>query len=200
MAAELDVMQFDEKRLRSCLGSLREQTRKKPDDVIPSVQSICASAGIAMVWVPQLSHTGISGCARWLTEKKALIALTLRYGTDDQVWFTFFHEVAHILLHRKRHEFILDNAVEDLGDRVVDPEMQSEEEEANRFAADTLIPPDALSVFVKQNEFTNESIKQFADNLSIGPGILVGRLQREGLLKHFQGNKLKQRFDWRIAH
>jgi hypothetical protein len=89
---------------------------------------------------PLLSHTCISGCARRLTQKKALIALTVRYGADDQIWFTFFHEIAHILVHRKRHEFILDNAVEDLGDRVVDPEMQSEEEEANRFAADTLIP------------------------------------------------------------
>lgn len=200
MAAELEVTDFDEKRLRSCLGALREQTRKKPTDFIPAVQSICASAGVAMVWVPELSHTGISGCARWLTARKALIALTLRYGMDDQIWFTFFHEVAHILLHRKRHEFILDNAVEDLGDHIVDPEMRSEEEEANRFAADTLIPPDALSAFVKENEFTNESIKQFADTLSIGPGILVGRLQREGLLKQFQGNKLKQRFRWRVAN
>jgi HTH-type transcriptional regulator/antitoxin HigA len=199
MAADIEVKEFDEKRLRSCVGALREETRKKPDDFIPSVQSICASAGIAMVWVPQLSHTGISGCARWLTHKKALIALTLRYGTDDQIWFTFFHEVAHILLHRKRHEFILDNAVEDLGDQIVDPEMQSEEEEANRFAADTLVPPEALSAFVKENEFTNESIKHFADTLSIGPGIVVGRLQREGLLKQFQGNKLKQKFHWRIA-
>jgi addiction module HigA family antidote len=198
MAADIDVKEFDEERLRSCLGSLIEQTRKTPDDFVPSVQSICAGVGIAMVWVPHLLHTGISGCARWLSHKKALIALTLRYGTDDQIWFTFFHEVAHILLHRKRHEFILDNAVEDLGDRVIDPQMQSDEEEANRFAADTLIPPERLSSFVKKSEFTNESIKDFADSLSIGPGIVVGRLQREGLLKQFQGNRLKQRFRWRI--
>src|SRR5262249_15859304 len=160
--ADIEVKEFDEKRLRSCLGALREETRKKPDGFIPSVQVICASAGVAMVWVPQLSHTGISGCARWLTHKNALIALTLRDETDDQIWFTFFHEVAHLLLHRKRHEFILDNAAEDLGDQIVDPQMQGDEEEANRFATDTLIPPDTLSAFVKQNEFTNESIKHFA--------------------------------------
>lgn len=196
---ELDFKEFDERRLRSCLRALREQTRKKPEDFVPAVQSICADAGVATVWVPQLEHTGISGCARWLTDRKALIALTLRYGTDDQIWFTFFHEVGHILLHKRRHEFILDNAADDLADQVVDPEMQREEEEANRFAADTLIPPNALSAFIGENKFTNETIKQFADTLDIAPGIVVGRLQRDGLLKYFQGNRLKQTFHWRIG-
>jgi len=197
-AAEIehDFQEFDEQRLRSDLDVLRQQTKKKPHDFVPLVESTCAAAGVAVVWMPELRHTGISGCARWLTNKRALVALTLRYSTDDQIWFTFFHEVAHILLHRKRHEFILDNAAEDLVDEVVDPEMRRDEEEANRFAADTLIPPHALSSFINGDDFSNEAIKGFAEELAIGPGIIVGRLQREGVLKYFQGNKLKQRFHW----
>src|SRR5439155_2930214 len=100
-------------------------------------------------WIPELAHTGISGCARWLTERKALIGMTLRYKTDDEIWFTFFHEVAHILLHRKAHGFVVDNADEDLTDNVIDPQMQRSEEEASRFAADTLIPPERLYSFMK---------------------------------------------------
>ena len=50
-----------------------------------------------------------------------------------------------------------------------------------------------------RKEFTNESIKQFAETLSIAPGIIVGRLQRERLLKYSQGNRLKQKFHWRIT-
>jgi HTH-type transcriptional regulator / antitoxin HigA len=197
---EFSFQEFDERGLTSCLTTLTQLTRKKPQDFVPAVQSICASVGVAVVWVPELSHTGISGCARWLADRKALIALTLRYNTDDQIWFTFFHELGHILLHRKQRQFILDNAAENLDDEVVDPEMRPQEEEANRFAADTLIPPDALSRFIRANEFTNAAIKLFADELQIGPGIIVGRLQKEGVLEYFQGNALKQRFHWEFAN
>jgi addiction module HigA family antidote len=195
---EVKVEEFDEDRLRSSLNALRKQTRKTPDKFIPEVQALCANAGVAVVWVPELSHTGISGCARWLTEKKALIGLTLRYKTDDQLWLTFFHEVGHLLLHRKQHDFILDNAAKDLADQVIDPQMQKKEEEASRFAADTLIPPDVLFGFIQEGNFTSEAIHRIADELGIGPGIVVGRLQSEGLLKYHQGNKLKQTFRWGI--
>lgn len=194
MQKEVRVGEFNEELLRSSLDELRYQTRKRPEEAVPKVEDLCASAGVAVVWVPELQQTGISGCARWLTEKKALIALTLRYKTDDQVWFTFFHELAHILLHKKEHCFILDNAAEDLTDHVVDPQMRRNEEEANRFAADTLISPDKLHRFIKKGEFSHDAIHGLAEKLGIGPGIVVGRLQHEGLLKHHQGNTLKQRF------
>jgi len=196
VARELDVAQFDEHRLRSSLDDLRQLTRKRADEIMDPIQHICAAAGVAVVLVPELPHTGISGCARWLTDKKALVALTLRYKTDDQLWFTLFHEVAHILLHRNKCSFIVDNAVEDLSDQVVDPEMQRFETEANRFAADLLIPPRTLTEFIRKEVFTNDSIHGFADAISVGPGIVVGRLQHEGLLAPHQGNTLKQKLNW----
>jgi Zn-dependent peptidase ImmA (M78 family) len=39
--------------------------------------------------------------ARWLTPAKALIQLSFRYQTDDHLWFTLFHEIAHVLRHDK---------------------------------------------------------------------------------------------------
>jgi HTH-type transcriptional regulator/antitoxin HigA len=195
---EVKVEEFDEDRLRASINALRHQTRKTPDKFIPEIQALCANAGVAVVWVPELTHTGISGCARWLTDKKALIGLTLRYRTDDQLWLTFFHELGHLLLHKKKHDFILDNAAKDLADQVVDPQMQRNEEEANRFAADILIPPHVLFGFIQESDFSNEAIHRISDELDIGPGIVVGRLQMEGLLSYHQGNALKQRFRWKI--
>jgi HTH-type transcriptional regulator/antitoxin HigA len=195
----LDFHDFDAEVLKASVPALRHQTRNAADKFVPQVQSACATAGVAVVWIPELPHTGISGCARWLSDKRALVALTLRYRTDDQLWFSFFHELGHILLHRRRHGFILDNAAEDLADEIVDPEMQRYEEEANRFAADTLIPPDRLTEFIKKKEFTNETILHFSDDLDLGPGIVVGRLQKEGLLAYHQGNRLKRTFQWAYA-
>src|SRR5262245_38157833 len=119
VAAELQTTDFDEQMLRSSIVSLRQLTRKRAEEIMEPVQSICAAAGVAVVWVPELPHTAISGCARWLSDKKALVGLTLRYKTDDQMWFTFFHELGHILLHRKKRSFVLDNAADDLSDRIV---------------------------------------------------------------------------------
>ena len=196
---QLNVADFDEQRLLSSLDELRSLTRKGADEMIDPVQDICAAAGVAVVWVPAIRNTGISGCARWLTEQKALVGLTLRYKTDDQLWFTLFHEIAHLLLHRSKRPFVIDNAAKDLFDRVVDAEMQQHEEEASRFAANTLIPPDRLEGFMQRRTFTNDSIHDFAEAAGIGPGILVGRLQFEGILARHQGNALKQKLDWKFA-
>lgn len=192
-AREFPLAQFNEQLLRSALEELRHLTRRRIDEIMDPVQETCAAAGVAVVWVEELPGTGISGCARWLSDTKAVIGLTLRYKTDDQMWFTLFHELGHILLHRKRCSFVVDNAVDDMFDRVIDPEMQHFEMEANQFAADTLIPARALARFLAAESFTNDSIHDFAEKEGIGPGIVVGRLQHEGVLKPHQGNALKQK-------
>jgi hypothetical protein len=193
VARGLNVEEFNERQLRSSLDELRHLTRRRADEIMDPVQKICASAGVAVVLVPELRNTGISGCARWLSDRTALIGLTLRYKTDDQLWFTLFHEIGHILLHRNKRSFVIDNAAEDLSDRIIDPEMQQYETEASRFSADTLISPHALSDFIRKEPFTNDSIHDFAEIVGVGPGIVVARLQHEGLLARHQGNALKQK-------
>jgi len=199
VAAELRTADFNEQLLRSSIDALRQLTRKRAEEIMEPVQSICAAAGIAVVWVPELPHSGISGCARWLSDRRALLGLTLRYKTDDHMWFTFFHELGHILLHRKKRSFVLDNAANDLSDGIVDPEMQRYESEANQFARDTLIPPAALAEFLRKDDLTNEGIHGFSESIGVSPGIVVGRLQFEGLLKPHQGNALKQKLNWQFA-
>ena len=198
LATQIEMESFDEQRLLPLIEELRLFTRKRVEEAIDPVQKLCATAGVAVVWVPELPQSGISGCARWLPDKKALLGLTLRYKTDDQMWFSFFHELGHLLLHKSKRSFVLDNAAKDLSDRIVDPEMQKYEAEANQFAADTLIPPRALAAFVRAGTFTNESIHDFAEEIGIGPGILVGRLQHDGYLAGHQGNALKQKLHWQF--
>lgn len=193
MAGEIEISEFSEERLRASLDEIRRLSRKPFQKFMPELQEVCAAAGVAVVLVPELPHTGISGCARWLTDKKAFIGLTLRYKTDDQLWYTFFHEAGHLLLHRKKHDFILDNAAETLTDHVVDPEMQRFEEEANRFAEDTMIPPGELARFIQEGVINSETIYRFSEEIGIGPGLVVGRLQREKLIEYHEGNAFKQR-------
>jgi len=185
---------FDEKLFVSSLPRVKGLSRRRIDETtIGAVQETCAKFGVAVVIVPELPNTGISGCARWLTDTTAVVGLTLRYKTDDQLWFTLFHELGHILLHRNKKSFVVDNALENLTDRDIDPEMQRYESEANRFSADTLIPPAELEAFLRKREFTNETIPAFAESVGVGPGIVVGRLQHDNFLKSHEGNAFKQK-------
>lgn len=199
LESEVELQDFDELRLRSCIERLRNQTKNSRDDFVSEVQTLCATAGVLVVWVRELKLTGISGCARWLTDKKALIALTLRYKTDDHMWYTFFHELGHILLHRKEKRFILDNVDKNLADHIVDPPMQAREEEANRFAANTLIPPDELFLFIIEKDFSSSAVAKFAEKVGVGPGIVVGRLQHDGWILPNQLNAFKVKLDWELA-
>ena len=198
VATEIETADFNEKLLRSLIGQIRRFTAERVDEAVGPVQTLCATAGVAVVWVPELPQSGISGCARWLSNKKALIGLTLRYKTDDQMWFSFFHELGHLLLHKRMRSFVLDNAAHDLFDRIVDPEMERYETEANQFAADTLIPPAALSDFVSRHKFSNDDIYDFSEKVGVSPGIVVGRLQHLSFLAAYQGNALKQKLEWQI--
>lgn len=198
IASQIPLANFNEAKLRGSLDELRQLTREKTEVGLDRAQAICSKAGVAVVLVPELPDTRVSGCARWLNDKHAMVGLTIRYKTDDQLWFTFFHEVGHILLHRDRQSFVVDNAADHMGDEVVDPDMAKYEQEADRFAADTLIPPDELAKLLrcKPEELTNEVIHDFAKSIGIGPGIVVGRLQRDKVLNRWQGNKLKQKLKW----
>jgi len=198
IASQIPLAEFDEAKLRGSLDELRWLTREKTQDGLDRAQLVCSKAGVALVLVPELPGTRISGCARWLSDKHAMVGLTIRYKWADQLWFTFFHEVAHILLHRLRRLFVIDNAVDHMGDAVVDPEMARYEEEADRFAADTLIPPAALAEFLRLHgrTLTNDEIHDFAESIGVGPGIVIGHLQHDGILEQWQGNALKQKLKW----
>jgi len=188
---------FDEELFISSLKTVKSLSRGHlNENTIGVLQETCARFGVAVVIVPELPNTGVSGCARWLSDTTAAVGLTLRYKTDDQLWFTLFHELGHILLHRNKKSFVVDNAVDDLTDRAIDPEMQKFESEANRFSSDTLISPSELDEFLRKGEFTNESIPAFAERIGVGPGIVVGRLQHDKFLKPHQGNSFKQRLKW----
>ncbi len=150
---------------------------------------LCASAGVAVVFVQELPNTGICGSTQWLTPMKALVQLSLRYKTDDQLWFTFFHEAGHILRHGKRQVFL----------EIDQKDREEDEDEANAFASNILINHIQWQRFIAQGSYrTKAGIKEFAEKVGIAPGIVVGRLQHEKLLLYGHCNDLKRYLEWNI--
>lgn len=185
-ASSIDCAPFDKANFRQALDDIRALTNKHPDEFVPRMQTLCAKAGVAVVFVSELPKMGVSGATRWLTPTKALIQLSLRYKTNDHLWFTFFHEAGHILLHGKKELFLE-------GMNGLDVERENE---ANKFAENALIPAKKLETFVNAEQFSDATIRQLARALGIAPGIVVGQLQHKRLLPKSKFNALKQRLDW----
>ncbi|NLI08229.1 MAG: ImmA/IrrE family metallo-endopeptidase [Thermotogaceae bacterium] len=189
-SAQIQCEPYDEARFRQALQHIRGLTTQPPEGFVTQMTGLCAQAGVAVIFVPEIPGTRTCGATRWLTPTKAMIMLSLRYKTDDHLWFTFFHEAAHILLHGKREVFLED-------DDEVSEDVRAKEEEADWFASDFLIPPEAFRRFHPRGaHISHEDIIEFAQQLGIAPGIVVGRLQHEKIVPLQNFNHLKQRFHW----
>ena len=186
-ARRIECAPFSRKNFLGALESIRTLTREKPEVFQPRLADLCAAVGVAVVFVRELPKTGVSGATRWIGDK-AVIQLSLRYKSNDQLWFTFFHEAGHIILHGRKEIFIEGN--EQSGEK---------EEEANAFAADKLIPDAALRRFLAKWDGRNlAEVETFADQVGIAPGIVIGRLQHDGVMRRSYGNHLKVFLRWVI--
>jgi HTH-type transcriptional regulator/antitoxin HigA len=175
---------FDAKALRAALPELRALTSESPEVFVPKIQAICASCGIAVVFVEEIEGARASGATRWLTPDKALIQLSFRYRSDDHLWFTFFHEIGHVLLHGKTDLWIEGN----------EPSKETvKEAEADQFSRNLLIPPASRSELKELK--SKSSVIDFAQQMGIAPGIVVGRLQHDGIWPPGNGNGLKRKLD-----
>ena len=174
---------YDKGRFREAVGETRALTLRPPRDFRPRLVAWCADAGVAVAFVPEIKGCPAHGVTRWLTPAKALIQLSLRYRTDDQFWFSFFHEAGHVLFGPKRAVAVDYGRSEGDGDA-----------RADRFAANVLIHPRDAKALPRLR--SSRDIVEFADAIGIAPGIVVGRMQKEGLVPYSHFNKLKRRFEW----
>lgn len=185
-AQSIECAPFNEQAFKQALKEILALTREPdPKVFIPTLGDMCARCGVAVVFVPELPKMGVSGATRWVMKDKALIQLSLRYKTDDHLWFTFFHEAAHILKHGKKALFLEGNGMSD-----------EHEEEANLFASNFLIPVREFNRFVERSRFSKAAVVAFAQQLGIAPGIVVGQLQHHGYLPFTHLNGVKQSYRW----
>jgi hypothetical protein len=189
-AQSRECASYNQTAFQACLKELRTLTARGPDLFEPRMKDLCAAAGVAVVFVRELRGAPVNGAASWLTPKKAMVALSLRYKTNDVLWFSFFHEAAHLLSHGRREVFVDLNDHQSTGD-------ESLEQEADKFAAEFLIPKSELTRFLTYWDRSQASVEKFAAEIGIHAGIVVGRLQHDGHLARTHLNGLKLQLEWR---
>lgn len=187
-ARHIDTQPYHEQRLKTELANIRTFSNQAPQDFLPRLRTVLAQCGVGFVLQKHLPKTYVNGATFWLAHDKAVLIMSLRGSWADIFWFSLFHEIGHIVLHDRRHTFLEDTAD--------DPQWKKQEHEADAFARDTLIPPTLYARFVAQREFTTSTIRAFANDLEIAPGIVVGRLQHDKTLALHQQHGLRVRYQW----
>lgn len=71
------------------------------------------------------------------------------------------------------------------------------EDEADQFAQETPIPESDASELPSLKQIAD--IVAFAERIGVSPGVVVGRLQHDGVIGYGIGNKLKRRYTFRTT-
>jgi HTH-type transcriptional regulator / antitoxin HigA len=130
-----------------------------------------ADMGIRFVINQHLTGTKIDAVAFWLDAQTPAVAVSLRHGRIDNLWFNLLHELVHI---KYDHAASIDVDMESM----VGDDLPEIEKIANREAANYLVPADDLQSFVDRagGYFYQPRVVQFAQAHRVHPGIAVGQL------------------------
>lgn len=164
---------YTDSHLKSKIPDMKSLMQRKPSDFPNQLQVLCAECGIKLIYTPCLKKAPISGSTRWINNVPC-IQLSGRSKRYDVFWFSFFHEIGHILLHGKKDIFLEDIEYND--------EQQSKEKQADNFSAEVLLSERELKEILDGRDFGSSAIKRYATQFNTHPAVIVGRLQHLGVL------------------
>ncbi len=183
LAENIECGAWNRDGFHACLRSLKPLSRESdPEKFLPKLRKECAKYGVAVVVARSINGCAASGATIMLNKQKALLLLSARFLSDDQFWFSFFHEAGHLLLHSGEPHIEYDDA-----------STSKQEDEANRFAEGVILESAGESTL--QNMQVNSfSIARLARQCDVSPGVIVGQLQFRGRISPKTFNKFKIRY------
>ena len=132
--------------------------------------------GIHLIILPHLPHTYLDGAGFFSPQGHPIIGMTLRHDRLDNFWFTLLHELGHIRLHLEDQNRVFFDDTEHLMTEAANPE----EQEANAFAQDVLIPAQTWAQHQEALIASNrELVLDVSEALQISPAIVAGRIRYE---------------------
>lgn len=182
IGSAMEVEPFDKKKMSMAIPEIRKMITQDPEEFFPKMKALLASCGVALVLLPNLKNCGVNGAVKWLGKDKVVLALNDRRRYADLFWFALFHELGHVMQQRIKVLLVSNTDSEQVTDKV----LQKLETDADTFSQDTLIPKEEYLRFISENKnnLKTDAIKTFANEINVIPGIVVGRLQRDGYIDY----------------
>jgi len=180
IALKTEAPKFNKKKLEEVAEYALTLTRSHKE-FVPMLKKAFLDAGVVFVILPNIPGSKINGATKKVGDNILLMVNDRRLNADS-FWFTLFHEIGHIINGDYGISF--------------DKETGEQEEVADKYAEDMLIPPEEYERFVKVNRFDVYAIKSFANRIDRDPGIVLGRLQNDGLVRFddWEMNELRKKY------
>lgn len=160
-ADDIDVEPYNKGAFIELLERLPAVTLLPMSEAFPLLQERCARVGVAVVFNPSLDGTRASAAIRWLGPERPVIVLTERGKFEDSVWFSFFHEAAHVVLHPRRKSLIELEGPDD---------SDGAETDANKYAKKVILQG-------RQRELMKlggrDQLMAFAETIGVHPGLVA---------------------------
>jgi plasmid maintenance system antidote protein VapI len=188
-AKKIVAPKFDVKILKNNIHAMRKLMVEQPADFFEKLQALCIEAGVVLLFTPKLPKVPVSGSTRWLNDTP-LIQLTARYKRNDNFWFTFFHELGHIILHGKKYI-----SLENVDFAAADPEK---EEEAHQFAVKHTFTNEQEEELLQNKSITEQDIIDYARKCDTHPAMIIGRLQHDNIIHYSVGRQFMEPIDLNI--
>jgi plasmid maintenance system antidote protein VapI/Zn-dependent peptidase ImmA (M78 family) len=188
-AKQIEAPDFDVKKLKSNIPAMRQIMVEQPVNFFEQLQVLCLQAGVILLFTPKLPKVPLSGSTRWLNHTP-LIQLTARYKKNDSFWFTFFHELGHIILHGKKYI-----SLENIDFAAADPQK---EEEAHQFAVSQTFTNEQKLEVLENSTINEQEIINFAKKFNTHPAMIIGRLQHDGYIHFSVGRQFIEPIDLSI--
>jgi HTH-type transcriptional regulator/antitoxin HigA len=187
MEAELATTgKWKSSNLQDRIDAIRKLTKvSNPRRFLPSLKSLLAEVGVALVVVRAPAGCRASGATRLVTPDKAMLLMSFRHRVDDQFWFTLFHEIGHLVLHQAA-SFVEDANI---------PSDDKSEKEANDFASLCIVPMDRTEQ-LEDLPPSGQAVIRFSVSAGVSPGLTVGQMQHRKIIGHNRLNHLKRRWTW----
>lgn len=174
-----ELPEFNRDALQSLVPQIRALTCNSPAAAVDEVTRLVHSAGVVLCLTPAISGLRIHGATRWVNGHP-IVQLSLLFKSDDQLWFTLFHELGHVLLHGEKELYL-------------EGEATDAENEADEFAARTLIPDVYRERLPQRRDLA--AIRLLANEMQIAPSIVLGQAQR--VTKDYSwGHELRVKLDF----
>ena len=188
IAMKNEINEFNADILKSYINELRSMTVQKPREFLPRMREIFEESGVSFVLLPHLRNSGINGAVKWINDKRVVLAINDRRQYADTFWFSLFHEIRHVMQQKITSTFISGS----INDFIEYNDVL--EKDADKYAANILIPQAQLNAFNASKYTTDQEIIDFAKTIGIHPGIVAGRLQHEKIIPPNRCSELKEKY------
>ena len=162
---------YSAESLRAAASDLRRATTAPVEVGFRAMQERLLSAGVILVYVPEVHDTRISGASLWLNSNRPMIALSSRHRFEDSFWFSMAHEMGHVLLHLKRTTFIDDHSDYSLEAIHHSNETDEYERAANKYAEQLFLGPEGIKLLAGLG--AQEQLRSLARSRGVDPGIIA---------------------------